>query len=287
MINFKQFMFDKSLRQHDLASILGESQSVISLFVNGKRLPMKKHIDILIKHFGADVIEQYSISEEEFRNRNAVSVPATIIPAEVVEEVEEDIREKVTAELEKASSIPIVSKSISAKSGVDVKAYVRKHEDDLERINPSQKVSHANYAITLTDMSLAPLFLPGDNIFFMTLPDMDVLVDGKLYYLCLENKPPIIRKVKMEGNKLRLVAENSDFGDIIVSKREVISVASYVGMMRLNYNDYHTKIDTIRKQKDEQIKEIIEHQGKLIGEITKFSEREDRLISMIKNKFNQ
>lgn len=114
--NFKQFMFDKELRQNDIAQIMNESQSVISLFVNNKRLPMRKHLDALVSHFGADTIEKYIIDDEEFREHIARQVPAMIIPAEVVESVKADVEE--------AESIPILSEDLSTATDLDIRAYL-------------------------------------------------------------------------------------------------------------------------------------------------------------------
>lgn len=116
VLNFKQFMFDKSLRQNDLAQILGESQSVISLFVNGKRLPMKRHIDILEEAFGADVISQYMIDNDQYRDMVAKQATATIVPAEVVEEIKEEVAQ--------AESVPILSEDLSTATDIDIRSYI-------------------------------------------------------------------------------------------------------------------------------------------------------------------
>ena len=283
MINFKQFMFDKSLRQHDLASILGESQSVISLFVNGKRLPMKKHIDILIKHFGADVIEQYSISEEEFRSRNAVSVPATIIPAEVVDSVKADVEE--------AESIPILSEDLSTATDLDIRAYLDENGDELERINPSQMLQRADLAEKVIKTSMLPTFAPGDIVFVRFMRDKAKLVDGDTYYFDLKSRPTMIRKVKIEGDKLRLIALNPDYGDIVTDRNDIISVAKIIGLMRMTFADFYSNIEEARRRKEEQIENLINkhntHVESLVSQIDKMGAREDRLISMIENKLNQ
>lgn len=206
------------------------------------------------------------------------------IPAEIVEEIREELKEEVKAEIVEAESIPMVSGEISATSGVDVKAYIEENEDELEYINPSQKVGHANHAEQLTDMAMAPSFLPGDFMFLKFLKDKSAIVDGKMYYFNTKNRSSMIRKVKVEGNCLRLIAENPTFGDIIMPKDDVIRVAKIVGMLRLTFGDYYAGIEAVRKQKDAQIDAIIEQQGKLIAEMAEFSKRENLFMQMLAEK---
>lgn len=206
------------------------------------------------------------------------------IPAEIVEEIREELKEEVKAEIVEAESIPMVSGEISATSGVDVKAYIEENEDELEYINPSQKVGHANHAEQLTDMAMAPSFLPGDFMFLKFLKDKTAIVDGKMYYFNTKNRSSMIRKVKVEGNCLRLIAENPTFGDIIMPKDDVIRVAKIVGMLRLTFGDYYAGIEAVRKQKDAQIDAIIEQQGKLIAEMAEFSKRENLFMQMLAEK---
>lgn len=210
------------------------------------------------------------------------------IPAEIVEgikeELKEEVKEEVKAEIVEAESIPMVSGEISATSGVDVKAYIEENEDELEYINPSQKVGHANHAEQLTDMAMAPSFLPGDFMFLKFLKDKSAIVDGKMYYFNTKNRSSMIRKVKVEGNCLRLIAENPTFGDIIMPKDDVIRVAKIVGMLRLTFGDYYAGIEAVRKQKDAQIDAIIEQQGKLIAEMAEFSKRENLFMQMLAEK---
>lgn len=218
-------------------------------------------------------------------NNNKVGdeIPAEIVE-EIKEELKEEVKEEVKAEIVEAESIPMVSGEISATSGVDVKAYIEENEDELEYINPSQKVGHANHAEQLTDMAMAPSFLPGDFMFLKFLKDKTAIVDGKMYYFNTKNRSSMIRKVKVEGNCLRLIAENPTFGDIIMPKDDVIRVAKIVGMLRLTFGDYYAGIEAVRKQKDAQIDAIIEQQGKLIAEMAEFSKRENLFMQMLAEK---
>lgn len=280
ILNFKQFMFDKSLRQHDLAQILGESQSVISMFVNGKRIPMKRHLELLEKEFGADVIAQYMVDEERYHDIISRQIPATIVPAEVVEEIKEEVAQ--------AESVPILSEDLSTATDIDIRSYIDENGDELERINPSQLLQQADLAERVMRTSMLPTFAPGDIIFIRFMKDKAKLIDGETYYFDLKSLPTMIRKVKIEGEKLRLIAQNPNFGDIITTRADIVSVAKIVGLLRMTFTDFYSDIDEARKQKEAQISNMIESHttqvDSLIKEISKIGERENRLIDILEKK---
>lgn len=280
ILNFKQFMFDKSLRQHDLAQILGESQSVISMFVNGKRIPMKRHLELLEKEFGADVIAQYMVDEERYHDIISRQIPATIVPAEVVEEIKEEVAQ--------AESVPILSEDLSTATDIDIRSYIDENGDELERINPSQLLQQADLAERVMRTSMLPTFAPGDIIFIRFMKDKTKLIDGETYYFDLKSLPTIIRKVKIEGDKLRLIAQNPNFGDIVTTRADIVSVAKIVGLLRMTFTDFYSDIDEARKQKEAQISNMIESHttqvDSLIKEISKIGERENRLIDILEKK---
>ena len=280
ILNFKQFMFDKSLRQHDLAQILGESQSVISMFVNGKRIPMKRHLELLEKEFGADVIAQYMVDEERYHDIISRQVPATIVPAEVVEEIKEEVAQ--------AESVPILSEDLSTATDIDIRSYIDVNGDELERINPSQLLQQADLAERVMRTSMLPTFAPGDIIFIRFMKDKAKLIDGETYYFDLKSLPTMIRKVKIEGEKLRLIAQNPNFGDIITTRADIVSVAKIVGLLRLTFTDFYSDVEEARKRKDEQITDLIHTHAsqvdKFIDSIQEARKCEQRLIDMLEKK---
>lgn len=282
VFNFKQFMFDKSLRQNDLAQILGESQSVISMFVNGKRTPMDRHIEALTNEFGEELISQYMIDSETYKAFIGKPVSATIVPAEIVEEIKEEV---VAAE-----SVPILSQDISTATELDIRAYIEENADELERINPSQLLGHADLAEKVIRTSMLPTFAPNDIVFMRFLKDKSKLIDGETYYFDLKSYPTMIRKVKIEGNRLRLIAQNPHFGDIVTDRADIVSVAKIVGLLRLTFTDFYSDIEETRKQKEEQITTLIDKHtsqvDSLIEQINKAGERENRLIDMLEKNLN-
>lgn len=279
MLQLKKFMFAKSLTQNKIAEIINEPQSVVSLLVNEKRLLLPRHMESLISYFGAEEIEKYSIPDEEYfaQRQNAV---ATIVPAEVVEEIKEEVVQ--------AESVPILSEDLSTATDIDIRSYIDENGDELERINPSQLLQQADLAERVMRTSMLPTFAPGDIIFIRFMKDKAKLIDGETYYFDLKSLPTMIRKVKIEGEKLRLIAQNPNFGDIITTRADIVSVAKIVGLLRMTFTDFYSDIDEARKQKEAQISNMIESHAtqvdSLIKEISKFSERENRLIDILEKK---
>lgn len=285
ILNFKQFMFDKSLRQHDLAQILGESQSVISMFVNGKRIPMKRHLELLEKEFGAEVIAQYMVDEERYHDIISRQIPATIVPAEVVEEIKEEVAQEVA----QAESVPILSEDLTTATDINIRSYIEENGDELERINPSQMLQQADLAEKVMRASMLPTFAPGDIVFIRFMKDKAKLIDGDTYYFDLKSLPTMIRKVKFEGdNKLRLIAQNPAYADIVTERTNIVSVARIVGLLRLTFTDFYSDVEEARKRKDEQITDLIHTHAsqvdKFIEHIQDAGKRENRLIDLLEKK---
>ena len=283
MLQLKKFMFANSLTQNKIAKIINEPQSVVSLLVNEKRLLLPRHMESLISYFGAEEIEKYSIPDDEYfaQRQNAV---ATIVPAEVVEEIKEEVAQEVAA----AESVPILSEDLSTATDIDIRTYIDENGDELERINPSQLLQQADLAERVMRTSMLPTFAPGDIIFIRFMKDKAKLIDGETYYFDLKSLPTMIRKVKIEGEKLRLIAQNPNFGDIITTRADIVSVARIVGLLRMTFTDFYSDIDEARKQKEAQISNMIESHttqvDSLIKEISKIGERENRLIDILEKK---
>lgn len=266
-------MFDKSLSQTKLGEILKIKQPEVSKLINGRRDIKQEHVDLLAAYYGQNTIESYIVSEEVkevFYAPQARQIQASIIPAEVVEEVK--------AEIEEAESVPIVPEEIANKPGFNIKEYIEKNEDELERINPSKLLQGAELAEKILGASMLPTFAPGDIVFARFLPDKNHLIDGKTYYFDLKNRPTLIRTVKIEGDTLRLVALHPNFGDIIIHKSEVLNVAKIIGLLRMTFGDQYSEIEAIRTKKEQQIERLIEHIGNSIAEISKAGARTDRVM---------
>lgn len=208
----------------------------------------------------------------------------TIVPAEVVEEIKEEVAQEVA----QAESVPILSEDITTATDIDIRSYIDEKGDELERINPSQMLQQADLAERVMRTSMLPTFAPGDIIFIRFMKDKAKLIDGETYYFDLESLPTMIRKVKIEGDKLRLIAQNPNFGDIVTTRDDIVSVAKIVGLLRMTFTDFYSDINEARKQKEAQITDLIHTHAsqveKFIEHIQDAGKRENRLIDILEKK---
>jgi transcriptional regulator with XRE-family HTH domain len=280
MADLKQFRKQNNLTQDELGEYLGIKKSFISRIENGfHKLPHEKLSKLLENNLGWNVSALLTSNESE-EVYSTSSGFESVVPAEVVEEIKEEVAQ--------AESVPILSEDLSTATDIDIRSYIDENGDELERINPSQLLQQADLAERVMRTSMLPTFAPGDIIFIRFMKDKAKLIDGETYYFDLKSLPTMIRKVKIEGEKLRLIAQNPNFGDIITTRADIVSVAKIVGLLRMTFTDFYSDIDEARKQKEAQISNMIESHTTqvdcLIKEISKFGERENRLIDILEKK---
>lgn len=280
MADLKQFRKQNNLTQDELGEYLGIKKSFISRIENGfHKLPHEKLSKLLENNLGWNVSALLTSNDSEELYSTSAGFES-IVPAEVVEEIKEEVAQ--------AESVPILSEDLSTATDIDIRSYIDENGDELERINPSQLLQQADLAERVMRTSMLPTFAPGDIIFIRFMKDKTKLIDGETYYFDLKSLPTIIRKVKIEGEKLRLIAQNPNFGDIITTRADIVSVAKIVGLLRMTFTDFYSDIDEARKQKEAQISNMIESHttqvDSLIKEISKFGERENRLIDILEKK---
>lgn len=280
MADLKLFRKQNNLTQDELGEYLGIKKSFISRIENGfHKLPHEKLSKLLENNLGWNVSALLTSNESEEVYSTSTGFES-IVPAEVVEEIREEVAE--------AASVPILSEDLSTATELDIKAYIKENGDELEKINPSQLLGQADLAEKVMRTSMLPTFAPGDIVFIRFMKDKTKLVDGETYYFDLKSLPTMIRKVKMEGGKLRLIAQNPNFGDIVTDRNDIVSVAKIVGLLRLTFTDFYSDIEEARKQKEEQITNLIDKHTsqveKFIAHIQDTGKRENRLIDLLEKK---
>lgn len=184
--------------------------------------------------------------------------------------------ETVEAEEVKLESIPIVAPSVTAVRGTDIQEYVEQNADELEHLDLFKVIEDPDFVERISGMSMYPTLKPSDVVLIKILPDKTI-VDGKMYYLNTKNWPTMVRTVKVEGNKLRLIAENPNFGDIVIDRNDLIRIGRVVCMIRKTLGDYYGEVEAIRRKKDEQIETLITNNGKA-------NENISRLIDILEKK---
>lgn len=265
-----------ALDKQDLAQKLGYNVSSFSQIING-RVPMSnKFIEKLIE-FVPDLNEEwlktgdgemlkvpatltvFAPTEEE-RKEIGEGVDIKAYPAEVVEEIKAEVAEEIKEEM----AIPIISPEIANDPKTNIKKYIDDKADELEHINPSDLTHQADGAERIRKTSMLPTFAPGDIVFVKFIKDKHNIIDGQTYYFDMRTRPTMIRRVKIEGDKLRLIAKNPAFGDILVSFDDILNIADIVGLFRCSFGDQYDEIEAVRRKKDEQIDNLLEQNGSLI-----------------------
>lgn len=181
-------------------------------------------------------------------------------------------------------SFPILPEEVAVESNTNIEEYIEENSSELEQVNPSHKLAPANAAERILRTSMLPTFQPEDIVFVRFLPDRMKLCDGDIYYLNCKNRPTMIRHIKFEpDNRLRLVAQNPQYGDVIISRDDIINVGTIVGLLRMTFGDQYSEIEAIRRQKDEQIENrskqidnMLDMQRELISEIREQGKRSAR-----------
>lgn len=285
MADLKLFRKQNNLTQGELGEYLGIKKSFISRIENGfHKLPHEKLSKLLENNLGWNVSALLTSSESEEVYSTSTGFES-IVPAEVVEEIKEEVAQEVA----QAESVPILSEDLTTATDINIRSYIEENGDELERINPSQMLQQADLAEKVMRASMLPTFAPGDIVFIRFMKDKAKLIDGDTYYFDLKSLPTMIRKVKFESdNKLRLIAQNPAYADIVTDRANIVSVARIVGLLRLTFTDFYSDVEEARKRKDEQITDLIHTHAsqvdKFIEHIQDAGKRENRLIDLLEKK---
>lgn len=284
-VNIKRLIFDKSLNQRVLAQIMGCQQSEVSLFANGKRDINEKQLAALIGYFGEDVINDYLTPNKPFEGITQTA-EITILSPDAVEDMRKEIEE--------VESFPVLPEDVSTSPNTDILKYVEENGSELETINPSQLLNDAKVDVAerIKRTSMLPTFQPEDTVFIRFIKDKMKIVDGETYYLDCKNRPTMIRLVKFEGcDKLRLIAKNPQYGDIVIDRSDIINIGVVVALFRMTFGDQYSEIEAIRREKDaerakkdSQIDNFIDMQREMVAEIREQSKRNNALVDKIINK---
>lgn len=270
-INIKRLIFDKSLNQRLLANIMGCQQSEVSLFANGKRELSDKQYAALVEHFGQDVINDYALPADAFKPTTA-QAQVTILTPEVVNDIREEVAEELRAEV--AESFPVLPEAVAIKPNTDLKEFIEENSSELEQVNPGQLLRSADMAERILRNSMYPTFVPGDIVFVQFLDEESKMNDGEIYYIKSRTRTSMIRQVKFEeGGKIRLIAQNERYADVIMSRGDLVNVGTVVGMLRLTFGDQYSEMENLRRTKEEQLNRFIDMHREMIAEIREQGKR--------------
>lgn len=181
---------------------------------------------------------------------DADNIDISAIPVEVYEAVAEEVK--------KEESVVIVSAEVANSPDTNIRKYIKEKGDELERIYLGDLLPKgAKVVERVRKTSMLPSFQPGDWVFVKFI-NKDNITDGETYYFDFNTRPTMIRKVKIEGNNLRLIAKNPQFGDIIIKRKEINNIGDIVGLFRNYFGDQYDDIEAMRRKKEEQIDKLLD-----------------------------
>lgn len=283
MLRLKQLAFDLSLKQREIADIIGVDQSVVSLMMNGRRNITKQHLDRLIERFGADVISKYDIDEFEPQTRSA---EVTILPASVVDDIKTELSqpkpevvETIDGEEVEIKETVIISPEVVNRVDYDIK---KKYEEGtLEAITkPTQDVVPIhNMKVYTENDEMEPEVGPNDPIFVSFMQSAKEVISGRMYFVDLYQGAVVRWVFTQPDGSLLLRAANSATPDLSVKIEEVKSVSKVEAILKRpkSMPMEHLTIQASMERKDAQMDKQLE----LLKEA---GQREDRLIAMLEKK---
>ena len=279
MVNLKQLMFDRGINQTSLAEILGVTQPTVSKLIKGVQEFQKYQLDALEEYFGEDVIKAYYIPNKPVEG---VTQPAevTFYDAETIEEMRQEIKD----EIEEVESFPVLPEEVTTSPNTDIVKYVEENGSELETINPNQLLNDAKVDVAerIKRTSMLPTFQPDDTVFIRFIKDKMKIVDGETYYLDCKNRPTMIRLVKFEPDgKLRLIAKNSQYGDILIERTDIINIGVVVALFRMTFGDQYSELETLRREKDAEREKKDSQIDKMLEMMQAQGEQQSKLIDYI------
>lgn len=283
MVNLKQLMFDKGLKQSDIASILDISQSLVSKMMRGERAMPGYYVETLSAHFGEEVIKKYTTPDEPMQPV-VQETTGTLSDKDKVEEIREEIIEEVRAEEIKTTLVlpPDVVRNPDINIKKDIKAgKLKKYVKPVQDILPNDTIKVYTYC---DDMD--PEIRAGEPVLVQLLPSDLPINPGQMYFIDLRSGG-IIRYIEREKDgKLYLKARNSSYGDMVVDREDVQSLSIVRLILRsprsMNYKE--SLLTEMIERKDGHLSDMMAANSKLIDELCKRNERTDRMMDELLKK---
>lgn len=251
-VDLDEMMNELRISAMQLAHIIGEAQDFL-FKSQGKLLP--RHIHALEKHYGEEKIVKY------------VHLPSAPV-----------------AEVEIIEAFPVVTEAVNADPNTSIEKVIEEDGAELEHINPNHllRTLKVDAAELVKSTSMLPTYQPNDWVFVKLLKDKMKITDGSIYYINCKNRPTMIRLVKFEGDdKLRLIAQNSQFGDIVINRSDIIDIGTCEALFRMTFGDQYSELETLRRNKDAQIDKRDTQLDKMLEVLGKQAEQQSRLIDAI------
>ncbi|MBO7315398.1 MAG: hypothetical protein J6U49_07010 [Alistipes sp.] len=259
------------LRQRELAEVLKTDQSVVSLIINGHRRLNEEHISLLKERFGDEELIKYQVDEEDVRREN---VEMTYYPAELVEEVREEVRKELADEGELKETV-ILTPEIINQEDIDIRKELNEGTLDAP-VKPTQDVLPPHHAKVYTENDeMAPEIEANDPVFVRFLASKRDYISGRMYFVDLDNGSVVRWVVREDEEHIRLYSMKDE--EIVPISRvrsisEVVAITKRPKTLpkhRITMEDVIAHKDAQIDMVNSQIDTVLEQQGRLIGIIEK------------------
>lgn len=284
MFDLRRFAFDYNLSQAALGRILGIDQSAVSMMVNGNRKFREEHLALLRAKYG-DCVDSYIVNKEvakAFSQPISQQVTATIIPAEVVDDIKKEQHQEVNSAVV-IEQPPLVPDNIVRKPEVDILEWADNadNEHTQNAFNIANILKRTRFIIKMNNSAMLPTLSQTDFLFLKPFADGSEIIDGEIYGIETRAWGILIRHLYNDGDYILARPKNTlEYGDIRIPKKDV-------------RNKYHivfrgsTSLSSTPNNEAEHIKQLQrqgEHITSLIDEVVNSGKRQDRLISMLEKK---
>lgn len=273
MVNLKQLMFDNGLKQSDLANILDISQSLVSKVLRGERGVPSYYIEKLKAHFGEDVINEYTISDD-------LSTPHTqeTPDREKIEELEGELIEEVRSKEIKKTIV--LTADIIRDPEINIKQELKAGHLD-EYAKPTQDILplHTAKAYSYCD-DMEPEIRAGEPVLVQLLPKGIAITPGQMYFIDLPSGAIIRYILREEEGKLYLKARNNSYADMTVDRNDVQSLwlVRFILRSPRSMTNNEAMLAEMIERKDEHLSDMLATNNKLIDELCKRNERTDKMV---------
>lgn len=284
MIDLSRLAFDKGLGQIELGKILKVAQSQVSLMMNGRRDIKQSHIDLLIKEFGEDVIKHYVVPDEvaeAFQKPQIRQVQASIISAEVIEEIKNEVRQEILA----TEQPIIIPDSIARKPNLDVLEWVESEENVTEHsrnaFNIADILTKTKFIVRTNNNAMAPTLFQNELVFMKPMHHDALITDGDIYGIDTKGRGLLIRKLYDKGDCILARPINRrEYDDISIPKHHIIRryTILFHGSTQLSSSSDNEPDLRLR---DEMIMRLRNQLDKANIQLDKANERIDKLMNKL------
>lgn len=271
VLNIKQFVFDYGITQAELSEVLGLKQPQVSLLLNGKRKVQEKHEEAMRKKYG-NLIDTYFVDNIAIHPQGV-----TIFPSAVVDEIREEVRQELAEEVEIKETV-IITPEIVNKEGIDIKKELKAGTLDAE-VKPTQDVLPPHHAKVYTENDeMSPEVDANDPVFVRLLSSKHDFLNGRMYFVNLENGSVIRWVVRLDADNVRLISMK-DEETVPMSAIKSISEVVAITKRPKTLPKERVTFDEAIARKDNQLDALLDQQSRLI-------DQQGRMIDLLEKKTN-